>query len=167
MKKEFTKSDLKNGMVVETRNKTRFLVNGDILVGKWNDWDELENYEDDLTVFGEKDDECDIVKAHTTNSYYIEHMFDDDNLILIWERKDEMETKKYIIEQEYIDEDYKLIEDITILPNNSRGYHHPDSNHPISIMKDGDFALSLTIDSAKEMIKSLQEIVAYMGGERI
>lgn len=30
MKKEFTKSDLKNGMVVETRNKKRFLVNGDI-----------------------------------------------------------------------------------------------------------------------------------------
>ena len=34
MKKEFTKSDLQNGMVIETRNKTRFLVNGDILVGK-------------------------------------------------------------------------------------------------------------------------------------
>ena len=34
MKKEFTRSDLENGMVIETRGKTRFLVNGNILVGK-------------------------------------------------------------------------------------------------------------------------------------
>ena len=34
MNNEFTKSMLQNGMVIETRNKTRFLVNGNILVGK-------------------------------------------------------------------------------------------------------------------------------------
>jgi hypothetical protein len=101
MKKEFTKSDLENGMVIESRNKTRFLVNGDILVGKGVNFDNLENYKDDLTdlltIFGEKDDECDIVKVYTTNSPHIEHMFDDENLILIWERQEEMEKKHYVI----------------------------------------------------------------------
>lgn len=163
MKKEFTKSDLKNGMVVETRNKTRFLVNGDILVGKWNDWDELENYEDDLTIFGEKDDECDIVKVYTTSSHYIEYMFDDDNLILIWERKEEMETKEYIIEQPYIDEDGEDSPTIIkIHPNNLEGYHKSKSNCPIVLEYDKYYGFGLTVDSAKEVIKALQEIVDYM-----
>lgn len=63
-----TKSDLENGMVVETRNKTRFLVNGDILVGKWTDREKLDEYNDDLTI---TNSEGDIVKVYTTNSYCI------------------------------------------------------------------------------------------------
>jgi hypothetical protein len=163
MKKEFTKSMLQNGMVIETRNKTRFLVNRDILVGKGDDWDELENYEDDLTIFGEKDDECDIVKVYTTNSYYIEHMFDDDNLILIWERKEEMENKHYVIKQPYIDEDGEANRIIKIHPNNLAGYHKAGANCPI-IIEYGEYhyGFDLTIDTAKEMIKDLQEIVDYM-----
>ena len=158
-----TKSMLQNGMVVETGDKTRFLVNGDILVGKGDDWDELENYEDNLTIFGEKYNECDIVKVYTTNSPHIEHMFDDENLILIWERQEEMETKYYIFEQPYIDEDG---EDkptiIKIRPNNAKGYHKSETNCPIVIEYEEYYGFGLTIDTAKEMIKDLQEIVDYM-----
>ena len=161
MKTEFTKSDLQNGMIVETRDKTRFLVNGDILVGKGADWDKLENYNEDLKV---KDtEECDIVKVYTTNSYYIEHMFDDDNLIFIWERKEEMETKEYIIEQPYIDEDGE--DEPTIIkihPNNLDGYHKSETNCPIVLEYNEYYGFDLTIESVKEMIKDLQEIVDYM-----
>jgi hypothetical protein len=166
MKKEFTKSMLQNGMVIETRNKTRFLVNGDILVGKGVNFNKLENYEDDLTnsltVFGEKVVECDIVKVYTTNSYHIEHMFDDDNLILIWERKEEMENKHYVIKQPYIDEDGEENTIIKIHPNNLKGYHKSGANCPIEIEYDEYYGFGLTIDTAKEMIKDLQEIVDYM-----
>ena len=163
MKKEFTKSDLKNGMVVETRDKTRFLVNGNILVGKGDDWDKLKGYNEDLTILDYwKNNECDIVKVYTTNSYYIEHMFDDDNLILIWERKEEMENKHYVIKQSYIDEYGEENMIIKIHPNNLEGYHKSEANCPIVIEYDGYYEFGLTIDTAKEMIKDLQEIVDYM-----
>ena len=180
MVKEFTKSDLKNGMVVETRDKTRFLVNGDILVGKDIEYDKLDEYNNDLIIIGgnecdivkvyttnsyfiEHFNECDIVKVYTTNSYFIEHLFDDVNLTLIWERNNEMETKEYRIKQPYIDEsgeDEPTI--IKIHPNNSKGYHKSDSNCPIVLEYDEYYGFGLTIDSAKEMIKDLQEIVDYM-----
>ena len=156
--KNFTKSDLQNGMVVETR-EDRYMVVGDKIINNYG-FMALSSYEENLTLT-EGDDDFDIIKIYdkitsfNRMNYLEEHR-------LLWERKDEIETKKYIIEQEYIDEDYKLIEDITILPNNPRGYRHSDTKHPISIMKDGDFALSLTTDSAKEVIKALQEIVGYI-----
>ena len=156
--KNFTKSDLQNGMVVETR-EDRYMVVGDKIINNYG-FMNLRSYEENLTLT-EGDDDFDIIKIYDKVTSFNKMNYLEE-LRLLWERKDEMETKKYIIEQEYNDEDYKSIEDITILPNNPRGYHHPDSNHPISIMKDGDFALSLTTDSAKEMIKDLQEIVDYM-----
>lgn len=45
--KEFTKSDLKNRMVVEYRNGNRRLVVGDVLLGD-NYWCSLSQYGDDL-----------------------------------------------------------------------------------------------------------------------
>lgn len=166
MVKEFTKSMLQNGMVIETRDKIRFLVNGDILVGKGDNYnfDELENYEDDLTVFGNKYklDKYDIVKVYTTNSYCIEHIFDDVNLILLWERQEEMENKHYVIKQPYIDEDGEENTIIKIHPNNLEGYHKSGANCPIEIEYDEYYGFGLTIDTAKEMIKDLQEIVDYM-----
>jgi hypothetical protein len=158
MKKEFTKSDLKNGMVIETREEERYMVVGDKFIRN-NGFMRIKTYQENLKYTSDND--FDIIKVYDrvtsfNQMNYLEY------LTLLWERKDEMETKEYIIEQEYIDEDYKLIEDITILPNNPRGYRHSDTNHPISIMKDGDFALSLTTDSAKEVIKALQEIVGYI-----
>jgi len=164
MNNEFTKSMLQNGMVVETRDKTRFLVNGNILVGEeGGDWDKLDGYNDDLTILDYwKNSECDIVKVYTTNSYYIEHMFDDDNLILIWERKEEMENKHYVIKQSYIDEYGEENMIIKIHPNNLEGYHKLEANCPIAIEYDEYYEFGLTIDTAKEMIKDLQEIVDYM-----
>ena len=156
--KNFTKSDLQNGMVVETK-KDIYMVVGDKIINYYG-FMLLNSYEEDLTLIKGGDD-FDIIKIYDKVTLF-DRMSYLEELTLLWERKDEMETKEYIIVQEYIDEDYKSIEDITILPNSPRGYHHTNTNHPISIMKDGDFALSLTIDSAKEMIKSLQEIVDYI-----
>ena len=163
--KNFTKSDLQNGMVVETREKERYMVVGDKIINDYG-FMALSSYEENLTLtvkLTEGDDDFDIIKIYdkVTSFNRMNYL---EELTLLWERKDEMEmeTKKYIIEQEYIDEDYKSIEDITISPNSPRGYRHSDTNHTISIMKDGDFALSLTIDSAKKVIKALQEIVDYM-----
>ena len=158
--KNFTKSDLQNGMVVETR-EDRYMVVGDKIINNYG-FMNLHSYEENLTLT-EGDDDFDIIKIYDKIKSFNKMNYLEE-LRLLWERKDEMETKKYIIEQEYDDEDYKTIEDITILPNSPRGkgYCHSNTNHPIAIMKDGDFALSLTIDSAKEMIKSLQEIVDYI-----
>lgn len=162
--KNFTKSDLQNGMVIETRDKTRFLVNGNILVGKGDDWDKLKGYNEDLKCEHVYTEKFDIVKVYTTNSYYIEHMFDDDNLILIWERKEEslMENKHYVIKQSYIDEDGEENMIIKIHPNNLEGYHKSGANCPIVIEYDEYYGFGLTVDTAKEMIKDLQEIVDYM-----
>ena len=165
--KNFTKSDLQNGMVVETREKERYMVVGDKIINDYG-FMALSSYEENLTLtvkLTEGDDDFDIIKIYDkVTSFNRMNYLEELRLLcrLLWERKDEMETKEYIIKQEYINEDYKTIEDITILPSNPRGYRHSDTNHPISIMKDGDFALSLTIDTAKEMIKDLQEIVDYM-----
>lgn len=156
--KNFTKSDLQNGMVVETR-EDRFMVVGDKIINNYG-FMALSSYEENLTLT-EGDDDFDIIKIYDKITSF-NRMNYLEELRLLWERQEEMKTKKYIIEQEYIDENYKLIEDITILPNNPRGYRHSDTSHPISIMKDGDFALSLTTDSAKEVIKALQEIVGYI-----
>ena len=156
--KNFTKSDLQNGMVVGTR-EDRYMVVGDKIINNYG-FMNLHSYEENLTLT-EGGDDFDIVKIYDKITSFNKMNYLEE-LRLLWERKDEMETKEYIIKQEYINEDYKTIEDITILPSNPRGYCHSDTNHPISIMKDGDFALSLTIDSAKEAIKALQEIVDYM-----
>ena len=156
--KNFTKSDLQNGMVVETR-EDRYMVVGDKIINNYG-FMNLSSYEENLTLTG-GDDDFDIIKIYDKITSFNKMNYLEE-LRLLWKRKDGMETKEYIIVQEYIDEDYKSIEDITILPNSPRGYHHTNTNHPISIMKDEDFALGLTIDSAKEMIKSLQEIVDYM-----
>ena len=157
--KIFTKSDLQNGMVVETK-KDIYMVVGDKIINNYG-FMNLSSYEENLTLT-EGDDDFDIIKIYDKITSFNKMNYLLEELRLLWERKDGMETKEYIIVQEYIDEDYKSIEDITILPNSPRGYHHTNTNHPISIMKDGDFALSLTTDSAKEMIKALQEIVGYI-----
>ena len=159
--KIFTKSDLQNGMVVETK-KDIYMVVGDKIINDYG-FMALSSYEENLTLT-EGDDNFDIVKIYDKITSFNKMNYLLEELRLLWERKDEMETKKYTIKQEYIDEDYKTIEDITILPNSprGRGYCYSNTNHPIAIMKDGDFALSLTTDSAKEVIKALQEIVSYI-----
>lgn len=48
MEKEFTKADLKDGMVIETRERGRYLVLGNIATRN-NGYNKLSRYGDDLT----------------------------------------------------------------------------------------------------------------------
>ena len=96
MQKEFTKSDLKDGMVVEQRNGNRYLVLAGTTVGK-GECNYIDGYTDDLKWEGYTGG--DIVKVYriTTESLgCIEDVFIKSNLELIWERT---ESKKMTVEE--------------------------------------------------------------------
>lgn len=97
MKKEFTKADLKDGMVVEYRCVAlgRRLVVKDMLLG--NDGSSaLKYYNDDLTYI-DGDPEISIIRVYKIkNARNFEYIMDDDNLELIWERK---EPKEMTVEE--------------------------------------------------------------------
>jgi hypothetical protein len=85
--KQFTKSDLRDGMVAEYKSKSRRLVLGFKLTGK-NGHSELINYTEDLR--NRLSGNCDIYKIYKSkNLCGIEDIFNDENLELIWERKEE------------------------------------------------------------------------------
>lgn len=96
MDKEFTKADLEDGMVVEYNcvASGRRLVVKDMLIGV-DGHSNLKNYNDDLTdIDGEP--ELLIIRVYKikyTNRF--ENILDDNNLELIWERK---EPKKMTVE---------------------------------------------------------------------
>lgn len=96
MRKEFTKTDLKSGMVVEQANKVRYLLVGDraLCFGRYN---ALSQYENDLTSSLGAEygiEKVFKVKDKCVNS--IEEIFDDNNLELVWESK---ETKRMTVEE--------------------------------------------------------------------
>lgn len=91
--KEFTKADLKDGMVVEYRKGNRFLVFGHKLLSS-NYFDFTNNIADDLTDKKYKDKDFDIMKVYKVNIENVKRLSDilkHENLELIWERK---ETKE-------------------------------------------------------------------------
>ena len=97
MQKEFTKADLKDGMVVEYRRVAlgRRLVVKDMLLGIDGSYT-LKNYNDDLTDI-EVDPELSIIRVYKIKyAKRFKHILDDDNLELIWERK---EPKKMTVEE--------------------------------------------------------------------
>lgn len=97
MNKEFTKADLRDGMVVEYRSKSygRRLVIGDMLIGAEGSHRLIYYNEDLIDTTGDKD--FDIMRI-----YKIQHIsrFNEillySNLELIWERK---ESKKMTVEE--------------------------------------------------------------------
>ena len=96
MQKKFTKSDLKDGMVVEQRDGDMYLVLAGMVVGK-GEYNSIVGYTDGLKWAGYKGG--DIVKVYriTPGSLgCIEDVFIKSNLELIWERK---ESKKMTIEE--------------------------------------------------------------------
>lgn len=96
MKKEFTKADLKDGMVVEQRDGGMYLVLAGTAVGK-GEHNSINGYTDGLKWAGYKGG--DIVKVYriTPGSLgCIEDVFIKNNLELIWERT---ETKKMTVEE--------------------------------------------------------------------
>lgn len=98
MQKEFTKADLKDGMVIETRERERYLVLGDRVVRKTG-FNRLEEYADDLTECKFHNKSFDIVrvfKARNDCVHKLDALFYDENLELIWERK---KTKRMTVEE--------------------------------------------------------------------
>lgn len=97
MQKEFIKADLKDGMVVEYKCVAlgRRLVVKDMLLGIDGSFT-LENYNDDLTDI-DGDPELSIIRVYKIKyTRRFENILDNDNLELIWERK---EPKKMTVEE--------------------------------------------------------------------
>lgn len=97
MQKEFTKADLEDGMVVEYRCKDygKRMVVGNMLIGEDRSH-RLEAYENDLTQ-GYAESQLSIIRVYKIkNERNFKHIMDDDNLELIWERK---ERKKMTVEE--------------------------------------------------------------------
>ena len=87
--KTMTKSDLKNGMVVELRNGKRFLIVNDLGIGKDSciNLDGFFGYDknlNDVSGFSE----FDITKIYKTVGTTFKTLFDKERLSLIWEREE-------------------------------------------------------------------------------
>ena len=96
MQKEFTKADLKDGMVVEYKNGDRRLVVDDMLIGQ-DGWLGLREFNYDLKCSGANRESIDIVKVcKTKRPRSFGSLLDDDNLELIWQRT---ETKHMTTEE--------------------------------------------------------------------
>ena len=94
--KTMTKSDLKNGMVVELQNKGMYLVhNGMLLNQKGTGHMSLycrrgyygNEYNEDLTR--PNDSNLDIIRVYKSDAHNLKDMFEKDRLELIWERKEQ------------------------------------------------------------------------------
>ena len=93
MNKEFKKSDLKDGMVVETRDKDLYFVFNERLIRK-EGWDSLNNWNEDLTTLYDIAN-YDIIRIFTVNTTKVRclnDLLEKDNLDLLWEEEIE-ETK--------------------------------------------------------------------------
>lgn len=94
MKKEFTKSDLKDGMVVEYRNGKRRLVLNNFLIGIDGYFD-LSNYSENLKDKNSSDrDVVGVFKVNIVTN--LDYIFRTENLELIWKRT---ESKKMTPEE--------------------------------------------------------------------
>lgn len=100
--KTMTKSDLQNGMVVELRNKDRFLVHNGMIIneigyleidsdGYYNDF----MFNENLTC-KTKNESYDIVRIYKSKALSIAFIFDNEYLELIWEREEEKNKKDEI-----------------------------------------------------------------------
>ena len=85
--KTMTKSDLKNGMVVEFRDKSRGLVHNERIISM-EDYLLISKLNDDLTnKIGIE--EIDIMKIFNSKPITLGDLFADNRLELIWERKEQ------------------------------------------------------------------------------
>lgn len=94
MNKEFTKADLRDGMVVKYRNGDKRMVINEAMIGV-EGYSNKHNFREDLThkIYGK----LDIVSVYEVEEYgKFANMLSDNNLILIWERK---EPKKMTVEE--------------------------------------------------------------------
>lgn len=90
-RKNFTKADLENGMVVECRNGERYLVLRDKLLNS-TDWKNINNYTAEMKECVKGTHPYDIMQIYDTIGVTsLRNLFDDENLILIWERQESVE----------------------------------------------------------------------------
>lgn len=90
------KSNLENGMIVEWRDKTRYLVVGNLLLSE-DAFEELETFNNELKDIEYKDERFDVMKVFKLKSIPengLKDIFKDENLQLIWERKREIDWNK-------------------------------------------------------------------------
>lgn len=90
---EFTKADLKDGMVVEQRNNAMHMVFGDRIINKFG-FNGLETYDEclmDIQFHNKEYDVMKVFKVNTEKVYCLEDILKSDNLELIWERKEAKE----------------------------------------------------------------------------
>ena len=90
-----TKSDLKNGMVVELRNGKRFLIVNDLGIGEdscitLNGFMGYDKNLNDIMRYSEYD----ITKIYKTEGNTFNNLFDNERLSLIWEREEKQELSK-------------------------------------------------------------------------
>ena len=89
-----TKSELKNGMVVELRNGNRYLVHNDKIMRKDESLYIDSDYSNDNLMYNEdltrksKVDGLDIVRVYKSTAICLEDLFLDSALELIWEHKE-------------------------------------------------------------------------------
>ena len=132
---EFTKSDLKNGMVVEYRNGMKFLYMYEQLIGK-DIYSNIALYKDNLLNLSNlSKSKLDIVKVYDVNwenVHFLEDIFN--NLVTIWERTE----KEYPILTKYQYELLKkLNEDFTWVARNDIGELHLYSGNIMPYKKRG------------------------------
>ena len=102
--KEFTKADLKNGMVVETRTHGRFLVLAGGLINRNVSFNLNYMYGEDLKDRTDDDNSYDIVKvfepkhiSYPSNLYEVRDFVEDEsNFKLVWERDEEESVDVFI-----------------------------------------------------------------------
>lgn len=156
MKKEFTKSDLKNGMIVRFRNplikdSLHILLNGQFLNNDGYNYQTFDNsWKEDLYCYDCED--YDIMEVFDTKSESFKDIFKAENLELIWKR----EEKEDLTEKEY------KFDALTISPNGDS--YLEDECDEIFIKKedmwnDEDERLNISLEEAKFMIESLTEII--------
>ena len=96
MQKEFTKADLKDGMVVEERRGVRGIVLRNRILYEYG-WGWLGSWKEDLTC--DFNDSLDIIKVYKIKMEYafkLSNILNIENLELIWERT---ETKRMTAEE--------------------------------------------------------------------
>lgn len=104
------KSDLKDGMVVETRGGSKYLIrtleNGNKVLSAMEKWLMLDDgYNEDLTDDTFKD--LDIVKVFKTNGTCLNTVFEERNLTLIWQEEREIDWSKVPKWTKVIAKDFK------------------------------------------------------------
>ena len=123
--KNFTKDKLKTGMIIEYRNGKRHIVlkdtpRGNIFSDVYNNiYSDTKNWNEELKFIDYDDNSWDIVKVYQPTQVWSYLTIDDNDIKLIWERKERVKREFKIIKAS---EEYY----ISIVTNDDTCYLHND-----------------------------------------